>query len=100
MNKNSIIVLLGVTVGLMVVTFIVVDVVKERPIVVSVNDYNDYIENLEKGRREADNARKEWKSHSEERQNAELKGLEAMNIPDLSKKQLVFWRDQKILSIL
>lgn len=86
MNKNSIIVLLGVTVGLMVVTFIVVDVVKERPIVVSVNDYNDYIENLEKGRREADNARKEWKSHSEERQNAELKGLEAMNIPDLSKK--------------
>ena len=83
MNKNSIIVLLGITVGLMAVTFIVVDVVKERPIVVSVNDY---IENLERGRKEADNARKKWESQREERQNAELKGLEAMNIPDLSKK--------------
>ncbi len=56
---------------------------KPRPLVVHIDEY---AKNQETARSEADNARKEWKGHSEERQKAEIERLKKLAIPDLAKK--------------
>ena len=56
---------------------------KPRPLVVHIDEY---VKNLEAARSEADNARKEWASHREERQKTEIERLKKLDIPDLSKK--------------
>ena len=56
---------------------------KPRPLVVRIDEY---VNNLEEARNEADAARKAWNCHSEERQKTEIEQLKGLNISDLSKK--------------
>lgn len=56
---------------------------KPRPLIVRIDEY---VKNLETARSEADNARLEWASHSEERKKLEIEQLKGLDVPDLSKK--------------
>ena len=59
---------------------------KHRPLDVHVDEFVKNLETARTARIEADNARKEWLSHREERQKTEVERLKKLDIPDLSKK--------------
>ena len=56
---------------------------KTRPVTVPIDKY---VDNLDKAREAADNARREWEAQWVERRANEIVQLKGENIPDLSKR--------------
>ncbi len=81
--KKSLLIGLLCVCGLTLVFVVFNMSLKTKPVSIRIDEY---VENFDEARKEADDARNAWESHREERENAEIAQLKAMNIPDLSKK--------------